>query len=51
MMELITRNYWWLGVTKDIERYVDSCDICQRMKNKIELLAVKLKLSEVLKKL
>jgi len=30
MMELVTRNYWWPGVTKNIGRYVDRCDACQR---------------------
>jgi len=36
MMELVIRNYWWIGVTKDIEKYMDRCDICQRMKNWME---------------
>ena len=40
------RNYWWPGVTKDIGKYVDGCDICQRMKNWTEVPAEKLKLSE-----
>jgi len=26
--ELVTRNYWWPGVTKEVERYVDECDAC-----------------------
>jgi len=50
-MELVTRNYWWPGVIRDIRRYVDSCDICQRMKNRTEAPVGKLKLSEVLEKL
>jgi len=49
-MELVTRNYWWPGVTRDVERYVKECNICQRMKNRTEEVAGKLKLSEVLKK-
>ena len=49
-MELVTRNYWWLGVTRDIGRYVEGCDLCQRMKNKTEEVAGKLKPSEVLEK-
>ena len=49
-MEMVTRNYWWLGITKDIGRYVESYDICQRMKNWIEEIIGKLKLSEVLEK-
>ena len=27
-VELVTRNYWWLGVTRDVERYVEGCDLC-----------------------
>ena len=50
MTELVTRNYWWPGVTRDVERYVESCDMCQRIKNRMEVSAGKLKLSEVLKK-
>ena len=47
MTELAIRNYWWPGVTKDIEKYVEGCDICQRMKNRIEVPVEKLKLSKV----
>jgi len=47
MAELVTRNYWWLGVMRNVRKYVESCDICQRMKNRTEELARKLKLSEV----
>jgi len=43
-------NYWWLGVMRDMERYVKGCDMCQRMKNKTETPVGKLKLSEVLEK-
>ena len=32
-MELVTRNYWQPGVTKDIGKYMNGYDICQRMKN------------------
>ena len=46
-MELVTRNYWWPGVTRDVEKYVEGCDLCQRMKNRTEELVGKLKLSEV----
>jgi len=31
--ELVTRNYWWLGVTRNMEKYMEGCDVCQRMKN------------------
>jgi len=50
-VELVTRNYWWLGVTRDVGKYVEECDVCQRMKNRMEELAEKLKLSKVLEKL
>jgi len=46
-VELVTRNYWWPGVTRDVEKYVEGCDLCQRMKNQMEEPAGKLKLSEV----
>jgi len=47
---LVTRNYWWLGVTRDMGRYVKKYNMCQRMKNRIEVPAEKLKLSEVLER-
>ena len=46
-MELVTRNYWWPGVTRDVGRYVEGCDLYQRMKNRTEEVAGQLKLSEV----
>ena len=46
-VELVMRNYWWLEETSDVEKYVEGCDLCQRMKNRTEELAEKLKLSEV----
>ena len=47
MVELVMRNYWWPGVTRNVGKYVEGCDLCQRMKNKVEEPAGKLKLSEV----
>jgi len=44
-VELVMRNYWWPGVTRDVGRYVEGCDLW--MKNRTEELAGKLKLSEV----
>ena len=38
-------------MTRDVGRYVEGCDLCQRMKNRMEELAEKLKLSEIPKKL
>ena len=46
-----TVDYWWPGVTRDVGRYVEGYDLCQRMKNRMEELAEKLKLSEVPEKL
>jgi len=50
MVELVTRNYWWLGVTRDVERYMEGCNLYQRIKNRMEEMAGKLKLSEVSEK-
>jgi len=47
----VTRNYWWPEVIKDVEKYIDRYDICQRMKNQTEVLVGKLMANEVLKKL
>jgi len=33
MAELVTRNFWWPGVTREVKRYVEGCDACQRNKN------------------
>jgi len=51
MVELVTRNYWWPGVMRDVGRYMEGCDLCQRIKNRTEELVGKLKLSEVPEKL
>ncbi len=44
------KNYWWPEVMRDIERYVEGYDLCQRIKNRMEEIAGKLKLSEALEK-
>ena len=31
--ELVTRNFWWPGVTKEVKKYIEGCDACQRNKN------------------
>jgi len=28
-VELVTRNYWWPEVTREVGRYVEGCDLCQ----------------------
>jgi len=50
-VELVTRNYWWPGVTKEVKRYVEGCDQCQRMKNRVEMPAGKLRPNKVLERL
>jgi len=51
MTELVIRNYWWPEVMRDVGKYVEGYGICQKMKNRTEVLVGKLKLSEVLEKL
>ena len=40
--ELVTRNYWWPGVIKEVGRYVDEYNTCQRYKNQSKAPAEKL---------
>jgi len=28
IVELVTYNFWWSGVTKEVKRYVEECDTC-----------------------
>jgi len=51
MTELVTRNYWWLRVTRDMGRYIKECNLCQIMINYIKPLAEKLIVNNMLKKL
>ena len=30
--ELITRNYWWPGLQKDVQKYIQGCRTCQTVK-------------------
>jgi len=50
MMELVTRNFWWPGVTKEVKKYIEEYDVCQRNKNCTEAPAGKLMLDAVLEK-
>ena len=34
--ELVSRNYWWPGMSVFVKKYVAGCDICQRMKNRTQ---------------
>ena len=51
IVELVTRNYWWPGVTRDVGKYMEGYDLCQRMKNRMEEPAGKLRVSEVPQKM
>ena len=50
MVELVTRNYWWPGVTKEVKQYIKRCDQYQRMKNRAEMLVGKLRPNKVLER-
>jgi len=28
IVELVTQNFWWPGVTKEVKRYVEGCNFC-----------------------
>ena len=32
-VELVTRNFWWPGVTKEVKQYMEGCNFCQKNKN------------------
>jgi len=40
--ELVTRNFWWPGVTREVKRYVEGYNACQRNKNQTQPPAGKL---------
>jgi len=42
MVELVTQNFWWPGITKEVKQYVEGCDACQHNKNHTEQPAGKL---------
>jgi len=42
MAELVTRNFWWPGVTKEVKRYVERYNACQQNKNQTQPPAEKL---------
>ena len=47
MTELVTRNYWWPEVTRDVGKYMEGCNACQRMKNRTEIPVGKLMTNKV----
>jgi len=48
--ELVTRNFWWPGVIKEVKKYIEKCNICQRNKNRTEAPTGKLMPNAVPKK-
>ena len=50
-IKLVIRNYWQPGVTKDIGRYIEGCDLCQGIKNRTKISVENLITSKILKKL
>jgi len=42
MVELVTCNFWWLEVTKEVKQYIEECNAYQRNKNCTEQPAQKL---------
>ena len=36
IVKLVTRNFWWSEITKEVKRYMEECSFCQRNKNHIE---------------
>jgi len=49
--KVIMRNYWWLEVIKDVGIYIKGYDLCQRIKNRIEIIVEKWIVNEILEKL
>ena len=41
-MELVTRNFWWPGIMKEMKRYIEGYNSCQRNKKHTEQPASKL---------
>jgi len=49
-VELVTCNFWWPGITKEVKQYVEGCDTCQCNKNRTEQPAGKLMPNSILEK-
>jgi len=49
-VELVTRNFWWPGVTKEVKQYVEGYNVCQYNKNCTEQPAGKLMPNSIHKK-
>ena len=46
----MVRNYQQLEVTRNVGKYVERCNLCQRVKNRMEALAGRLMTNEVSEK-
>jgi len=51
MVELVTQNFWWPGITKEVKQYVEGYNTCQHNKNHTEQLAGKLMPNSIPEKL
>jgi len=49
-VELVTQNFWWPGITKEVKQYVEGCNAYQRNKNCTEQPAGKLMPNSILEK-
>jgi len=45
--ELVTRNFWWLGISREVKQYMEGCDMCQRNKNCMQVPTGKLMLNSI----
>jgi len=50
IVELVTHNFWWPGVTKEMKRYMKGYDVYQQNKNHTEQPASKLMPNSILEK-
>ena len=50
IVELVTRNFWWPEITKEVKQYVKEYDACQHNKNHTKQLVGKLIPNSILKK-
>lgn len=51
MIKLVTNNYQWLGVIKDIRRYINGYVLYQRIRNYMKALIVNIIANKMLEKL
>ena len=46
-MELVTRNYQWPRVIRNMRKYIKMCDLYQRIKNRTNIPAGKLMTNKI----